>query len=112
MNSEKDGRGQQTNPYKTQKESPTLTMDLIKREFDLTTNESVYDDFGCTLKTPGLFHTGVLNSIMQGRIYLTDHYICFNNSMVGNKVKLHLRDVVSITKNKVMSVFDNGILVT
>ena len=32
--------------------------------------------------------------------------------MVGNKVKLHLRDVVSITKNKVMSVFDNGILVT
>ena len=61
MNSEKN---RQTNPYETHKESPTLTMDLIKREFDLTTHENVYDDFCCTLKTPGLFHTGVLNSIM------------------------------------------------
>ena len=84
---------------------------MIKREFDLTSNENVYDDFGCTLKTPG-WNTNVLNSIMQGRIYLTDHYICFNNSMVGNKVKLPIRDIVSITKNKFMGLFNTGIMIT
>ena len=61
--------------------------------FSLPKKEIIFDDFGCS------YSSGIL---YQGRMYLTENYICFYSSIMGitKKIIIPLNDVTKITKAK------------
>lgn len=69
--------------------SQTQVRDL----FNLPKKEVVFDDFGCA------YSKGILH---QGRMYLTENYVCFYSSVLGisKKLIIPLNDVTKITKAK------------
>ena len=60
---------------------------------------------------------------MQGRLYITDNFMCFSCSIIDDKKvvsisnsnlyvqKLKFRDIKQIQKNKLMGLFNSGILI-
>ena len=61
--------------------------------FSLPKKEVIFDDFGCA------YSKGILH---QGRMYITENYICFYSSIMGisKKLIIPLNDVTKITKAK------------
>jgi|TARA_B110000285_G_C14564236_1_gene354914 hypothetical protein len=87
-----------------------LTMVMIRREFQLPNDEDLFDDFKCTLNWSSGAHLG---SMTQGRLYITDQYMCFSSNLLGvtQKVKLKFQDIKSIKRMKTMGIFNSGIIV-
>ena len=65
----------------------------VRELFSLPKKEVIFDDFGCA------YSKGILH---QGRMYITENYICFFSSIMGisQKLIIPLNDVTKITKAK------------
>lgn len=65
----------------------------MRELFSLPKKEVIFDDFGCA-HSAGIMH--------QGRMYITENYICFYSSVIGisKKLIIPLNDVTRITKAK------------
>lgn len=65
----------------------------VRELFNLPKKEIIFDDFGCA------YAKGILH---QGRMYITENYVCFSSSVLGISKKLivPLNDVTKITKAK------------
>ena len=52
-------------------------------------------------------------SLVRGRLYLSENYICFASNVFGvnNSLKIQLREVAAIEKSKVLGLWDNCLLV-
>ena len=105
------------------------TIALIRRDFGLSsdvsdfltlivTQEDLFDDFGCNLKWPGA------GMPTQGRLYITDKFICFSSTLIGDRKcvsldswfdlrqqKLKFAEIKAIQKNKIMGLFNSGIII-
>ena len=61
---------------------------LVKDLFELDQNEQIFYEFSCTLsRTPSL----------PGRLYVTEHFLCFNAQLLGFEKKvsdLEISDLV------------------
>lgn len=55
-------------------------------------NEKLIDEFGCALSK---------DILVQGRMYLSEHYICFNSNILGwvTNIIIPLQEVIQIEKN-------------
>lgn len=65
----------------------------VRELFSLPKKEVIFDDFGCA------YSKGILH---QGRMYITENYICFYSSIMGisKKLIIPLNDVTKVTKAK------------
>eukprot|EP00357_Protocruzia_adherens_P017642 CAMPEP_0115014802 /NCGR_PEP_ID=MMETSP0216-20121206/26323_1 /TAXON_ID=223996 /ORGANISM="Protocruzia adherens, Strain Boccale" /LENGTH=438 /DNA_ID=CAMNT_0002384667 /DNA_START=1 /DNA_END=1317 /DNA_ORIENTATION=- len=77
-------------------------MQVVRELFGLPAEEKVYDDFGCALSKKILLH---------GRLFCTEHYLCFYSNIMGFKTKiiLALKDITFIQKKKSAWVIPNAI---
>lgn len=71
--------------------------------FSLQTTETIYDDFGCSLAK---------STILKGRMYLTESFVCFSEQFlgIGDKLKIDLAQVKEIMMEKIAG-FDNAITI-
>ena len=67
----------------------------VRELFSLPKKEVIFDDFGCA------YQKGILH---QGRMYITENYICFFSSIMGisQKVIIPLNDVTKVKKVKLL----------
>ena len=67
--------------------------DQIIKLFDLPQEETIFDDFGCSFQCKMLTH---------GRLFVTEHFVCFYSSMFGFKTKkvVEIKKIVNIEKKK------------
>lgn len=65
---------------------------MIRKQFELDSEEDLLDDFWCTLKskrinqgsgTNKLTFSGAINVTHHGRLYLTDENLCFSSNILG-----------------------------
>lgn len=72
----------------------------VFRNLDLT--DRLLDDFACALSR---------EILLQGRIYVTEHCVCFNSNLLGwvTSLIIPLEDVVRIDKKSTAGLFPNGI---
>lgn len=72
----------------------------IFRSLDLT--DRLLDDFACALSR---------EILLQGRIYVTEHNVCFNSNLLGwvTSLVIPLEDIVRIDKKSTAGLFPNGI---
>jgi hypothetical protein len=57
-----------------------MSIQVIFTELTLIFQENIYDDFTCALQKAAV--------IQQGRMYITESYICFSSSMLGMEQKV------------------------
>ena len=67
-------------------------------------NEKLIDEFGCALSK---------DILVQGRMYLSEHYICFNSNILGwvTNIKIPLQEVIQIEKKSTAVLFPNGMII-
>lgn len=91
--------------YKTSK----FRYATIKRNIDFHNNfhsldltDRLVDDFACALSR---------EILLQGRIYLSESYICFNSNLLGwvTNLVIQLEEVVKIEKRSTAGLFPNAI---
>lgn len=72
----------------------------VFRSLDLT--DRLLDDFACALSR---------EILLQGRIYVTEHSVCFNSNLLGwvTSLVIPLDDIVRIDKKSTAGLFPNGI---
>jgi len=77
----------------------------LQEEFELNNSEKLHGDFRCTFSSATGTH--------HGRLYITDLHICFNSNVLGvyKKITLQMKEIVSISTNKVFGIFNSGILI-
>ena len=71
----------------------TTNQQAVCNLFNLPSNEKTYDDFGCSLHHKIFYN---------GRMFITENYICFNSSFLGmqEKIKLKIREILQVNKVK------------
>lgn len=86
-----------------------IASEKENREFhqafrDLPPEEKLVDDFSCALSREILVH---------GRMYLSEHYLCFNSSILGwvTNIRIPLQEVIQIEKKSTVKLFPNGMIV-
>ena len=96
------------NSSQTTEAEKSITQ-MIREEFEISDEEDLLDDFGCSLNDGS-----IKNVAPHGRLYLTDRCLCFCSNILGykNKVKIPFDEILSISKTKVLGLFDSGITVT
>lgn len=72
------------------------------RSLDLT--DRLLDDFACALSR---------EILLQGRIYISEQYVCFNSSLLGWVTHLIIRqeDIIKFEKRSTAGIFPNGITI-
>ncbi|SGZ47166.1 CIC11C00000004620 [Sungouiella intermedia] len=67
-------------------------------------SEWLIDDFSCALSK---------DILVQGKMYLSKHYICFNSNILGwvTNITIPLREVIQIEKKSTAVVFPNGMVI-
>lgn len=72
------------------------------RSLDLT--DRLLDDFACALSR---------EILLQGRIYISETYICFNSSLLGwiTNLIIEMDDIVRFEKRATAGIFPNGIMI-
>ncbi|CAI5760712.1 unnamed protein product [Candida verbasci] len=72
----------------------------IFKKLDLT--DRLLDDFACALSR---------EILLQGRIYISESYICFNSNLLGwvTNMILEFNDIVKVEKKSIAGLFPNGI---
>lgn len=87
----------------------TFASEKANKEFhlafrDLPSNERLVSDFSCALSREILVH---------GRMYLSEHYVCFNSSILGwvTNIRIPLQEVIQIEKKSTAKLFPNGMIV-
>ena len=70
----------------------------------LPTKEKLIDDFSCAVSKDILVH---------GKMYLSDHYVCFNSNILGwvTNLVIPLQEVIQIEKKSTAVLFPNGIVI-
>ncbi|EMG45614.1 YSP2 Membrane-anchored lipid-binding protein YSP2 [Candida maltosa Xu316] len=70
----------------------------------LPSNEKLIDDFSCAVSK---------DILVQGKMYLTDHFICFNSNILGwvTNLIIPLREVIQIEKKSTAVLFPNGMVI-
>ncbi|GMG35274.1 unnamed protein product [Ambrosiozyma monospora] len=68
-------------------------------------DERLLDDFSCALSR---------EILLQGRLYVSEHYICFNSNLLGwvTSLVLSLDEIVSLEKRTTAGLFPNGIILS
>lgn len=71
---------------------------------DIPRNERLIDDFSCAISK---------EILVQGRIYLSTHYICFNSNILGwvTNLIIPLQEVIQIEKKTTAGLFPNGMVI-
>ncbi|RKP32200.1 hypothetical protein METBISCDRAFT_12620 [Metschnikowia bicuspidata] len=87
-------------PYRFATMKRNVDFHQIFRSHDLT--DRLLDDFACALSR---------EILLQGRIYVTEHSVCFNSNLLGwvTSLVIPLGDVVRIEKKSTAGLFPNGI---
>ncbi|KAK9749168.1 hypothetical protein RND81_02G106600 [Saponaria officinalis] len=83
--------------------SPTsLRSEEYRQLFRLPSEEVLVQDFNCALQE---------NILLQGHMYLFDHYICFYSNIFGFESKkiIPFQDVTSVRRAKTAGIFPNAI---
>jgi hypothetical protein len=72
------------------------------RTLDLT--DRFLDDFSCALSK---------EILLQGRIYISEHYVCFNSNLLGwvTNLVIPMSDIVRFEKKSTAGLFPNGIMI-
>jgi hypothetical protein len=72
------------------------------RSLDLT--DRLLDDFACALSR---------EILLQGRIYVSEQYVCFNSSLLGWVTNLIIKqeDIIKFEKKNTAGIFPNGIAI-
>lgn len=72
------------------------------RSLDLT--DRLLDDFACALSR---------EILLQGRIYVSENYICFNSSLLGwvTNLVIKMEDIIKFEKKSTAGIFPNGIVI-
>lgn len=72
------------------------------KSIDLT--DRLLDDFACALSR---------DILLQGRIYVSEHNICFNSSLLGwvTNLTIPMEEVVKFEKKSTAGIFPNGIMI-
>ncbi|CAK9435542.1 uncharacterized protein LODBEIA_P02690 [Lodderomyces beijingensis] len=67
-------------------------------------NEKLIEDFSCALSK---------DILVQGKMYLSDHYICFNSNILGwvTHLVIPLQEVIQIEKRSTAVLFPNGMII-
>lgn len=67
-------------------------------------NEALIDDFSCALSK---------DILVQGRLYLSERYVCFNSNILGwtTNVVIPLQEVIQIEKKSTAGLFPNGMVI-
>lgn len=67
-------------------------------------NEALIDDFSCALSK---------DILVQGRMYLSEHFVCFNSNILGwtTNVVIPLQEVIKIEKKSTAGLFPNGMVI-
>ncbi|RLV92686.1 Membrane-anchored lipid-binding protein YSP2 [Spathaspora sp. JA1] len=70
----------------------------------LPSKEQLIDDFSCAVSN---------DILVQGKMYLSDHYICFNSNILGwvTNVLIPLQEVIQIEKKSTAGLFPNGMII-
>lgn len=70
----------------------------------LPTKEKLIDDFSCAVSK---------DILVQGKMYLSDHYVCFNSNILGwvTNLVIPLQEVIQIEKKSTAVLFPNGIVI-
>lgn len=87
-------------PYRFATIARNVEFHQIFRSHDLT--DRLLDDFACALSR---------EILLQGRIYVTEHSICFNSNLLGWVTSLVVQfvDITKIEKKSTAGLFPNGI---
>ena len=69
------------------------SQEQIRQIFSLNNEEKILDDFGCSI---------VETINIPGRLYLTEHYICFNSNLFGlnRKYSIPFLDIIELKIKK------------
>lgn len=69
---------------------------------DLT--DRFLDDFACALSK---------EILLQGRVYISEHYICFNSNLLGwvTNLIIPMNDIIKFEKKSTAGIFPNGITI-
>ncbi|KAI3405848.2 hypothetical protein KGF56_001455 [Candida oxycetoniae] len=67
-------------------------------------SEKLIADFSCALSK---------DILVQGKMYLSDHYICFNSNILGwvTHIMIPLQEVIQIEKKSTAVLFPNGMII-
>lgn len=70
----------------------------------LPNSERLIDDFSCALSK---------DILVQGKMYLSDHYVCFNSNILGwiKHIIIPLQEVIQIEKKSTAGLFPNGMVI-
>ncbi|KAK6462363.1 hypothetical protein DFJ63DRAFT_287900 [Scheffersomyces coipomensis] len=70
----------------------------------LPATDPLIDDFSCALSK---------DILVQGRMYLSSHYICFNSNILGwvTNLVIPLQEVIQIEKKSTAVLFKNGMII-
>ncbi|CCG21166.1 glucosyltransferase [Candida orthopsilosis Co 90-125] len=70
----------------------------------LPKSERLIDDFSCALSK---------DILVQGKMYLSDHYVCFNSNILGwiKHIIIPLQEVIQIEKKSTAGLFPNGMII-
>ncbi|KAK6456761.1 uncharacterized protein RJT20DRAFT_149832 [Scheffersomyces xylosifermentans] len=70
----------------------------------LPSSDPLIDDFSCALSK---------DILVQGRMYLSSHYICFNSNILGwvTNLVISLQEVIQIEKKSTAVLFPNGMII-
>lgn len=70
----------------------------------LPKSEKLIDDFSCALSK---------DILVQGKMYLSDHYVCFNSNILGwvKHIIIPLQEVIQIEKKTTAGLFPNGMVI-
>lgn len=80
----------------------SLKSEEYRQLFRLPSEEVLLQDFNCALQE---------NILLQGHMYLFEHYICFYSNIFGFETKkiIPLQDVTSVRRAKTAGIFPNAI---
>jgi len=69
------------------------SQDQVRNLFGLSREEKILDDFGCSLSE---------TIPILGRLYLTEHYICFGSNLFGfnRKYSIGFNEIISFKLHK------------
>lgn len=78
--------------------------DFHKLFEEVPANDRLLDDFSCALSR---------EILLQGRIYISEHYLCFNSSLLGwiTTLVISLDEIKKFERKATAGLFHNGIIV-
>eukprot|EP00347_Sterkiella_histriomuscorum_P002763 403366896 len=78
------------------------SQQLVRDLFELPQKENIYDDFGCAWQK---------TAVIQGRMYITESFICFSSNILGmeQKLRVPIIDIKKILKKKVLGLFNSAL---